>query len=99
MLERPDRKRLRAPCLFVFIFCAAALPAADTPPVLTRVRMIHELDAVQAERRYPVRLRAVVTYTDPSGDILFVQDESGGVYVDITAPYHCEVAFGQEVEV
>jgi signal transduction histidine kinase/ActR/RegA family two-component response regulator len=88
--------------LYVLIAFACNVRAAalqDHLPLLTRVGMIHELSAAQAELHYPVLLRAVVTYTDPAGDMLFVQDESGGVYVDITPPYHSRLQFGQQVEV
>ena len=51
-------------------------------PVLTEAGAIRALSAEEAGRHYPVRLRAIVTYADPAWSMLFVQDESGGVYVD-----------------
>jgi PAS domain S-box-containing protein len=51
-------------------------------PVLTRVEQIRKLSPDQAARGYPVRLRGVVTYGDLNQLDLFVQDSTGGIYVD-----------------
>ncbi len=81
--------------------CAGIVSPASgkATPVLTKVGMIHELKTAEAERRCRVRVRAVVTYTDAPSDMLFVQDETGGVYVDITPPHRYQLKSGQEVEV
>ena len=50
-------------------------------PVLTTVRAVHSLPPAEARRAYPVRVRAVVTYFNPIGKNLIVQDETGGIYV------------------
>ncbi len=47
--------------------------------VLTTARAVHRLPLTAAARAYPIRLRAVVTYFDPSNWLLFVQDSSDGV--------------------
>ncbi len=51
-------------------------------PILTRVSDVHRLSQGEAARGYPVRVRAVVTYFDPDWQLLFVQDATGGVYVE-----------------
>jgi two-component system, cell cycle sensor histidine kinase and response regulator CckA len=87
--------------LLMGVGAARSAPASQKQDLrlLTRVGMIHELEAGEAERRYPIRFRAVVTYTDTRQDMLFVEDETGGVYVDLTPPYHFQLRSGQVVEV
>ena len=58
-------------------------PAEPGPmPLLTRVADVHRLGQGEAAREYPVRVRAVVTYFDADWQQLFVEDESGGVFVE-----------------
>jgi PAS domain S-box-containing protein len=42
---------------------------------------VRALSKVEAERGYPVRLRAVVTYADPADNLLFIQEGTDGLYV------------------
>jgi signal transduction histidine kinase/CheY-like chemotaxis protein len=49
-------------------------------PALTSVRETHSLSLEQAAEGYPVHLRARVTFFDPSGPALFVQDNARGIY-------------------
>ncbi len=68
-------------------------------PVLTRVEQIRNLSADEAGLGYPVRLRAVVTYYGGDGWEFFVQDSTGGIYVDgTTANYHGRAGDLVEVE-
>jgi signal transduction histidine kinase/ActR/RegA family two-component response regulator len=48
---------------------------------LDRLAQIHSLSPAEAKRGYPVHLRAVVTYFDPTAPDLFIQDETGGIWV------------------
>ena len=67
--------------------------------VLTRAADIRTLSVSEANRNYPVRLRAIVTYYDPQGPDLFVQDESAGIWVDTeTARLNVAVSAGDLVE-
>jgi PAS domain S-box-containing protein len=60
----------------------ASLP--KTPlPVLNDVAQIRHLSINQARLGYPVHLRAVVTYFDPTNPDLFIQDSTGGVWVKV----------------
>jgi signal transduction histidine kinase/CheY-like chemotaxis protein len=64
----------------------AAVADAGPPaqlPLLTTVGAVHGLSADEARRGYPVRLRAVVTYFNPVGRNLTVQDPTGGIYVAV----------------
>src|SRR5947209_19000854 len=106
-LERPTQFRAVALSGLLSVLFFVAAPSAGveilyrsgaTLPALTRASEIHALSPRQAARGYPVRLRAVVTYYGGRGLEFFVQDSSGGIYVEAG---NTEVAVqpGQEVEV
>lgn len=57
-------------------------PATTELPTLTTVAEIRHLSAAEARRGYPLHVRAVVTYTQPQTNQFFVQDETGGIYVE-----------------
>ena len=51
---------------------------------LTSVKQVRDLSPEEAARAYPVHLAAaVVTFFEPTWQLLFVQDISGGVFVEI----------------
>jgi hypothetical protein len=49
--------------------------------LFTSAAAIHALSPAEADKAYPVRLEAVVTYYDPEWFLLFVEDETGGIYL------------------
>jgi len=55
----------------------------NLPSLLTQVSEIRKLRKAEAARHIPVRLRGVVTYADPHWRNSFIQDQSGGIYVDL----------------
>jgi PAS domain S-box-containing protein len=64
--------------------CAAPAGAQTSPlPVLTKVAQIHALSLAEAQRGYPLHLRAVATFFDPGPKDLFIQDDSGGIWVNL----------------
>ncbi len=67
-------------------------------PTLTSAAQVLRLSPDQANLSYPVRLKGVTTYSDAARYMLFVQDSTGGVYLDLPddAP---PVKSGQLVEV
>ena len=78
-------------------------PPGAPLPLLTRAHAVQLLSAEEAERRYPVRLRGIITYTEMNsagmGD-LYVQDSSANIFVFLTrssssVPLHA----GQMVQV
>ncbi|MGA3039940.1 MAG: PAS domain-containing sensor histidine kinase [Bryobacteraceae bacterium] len=86
--------------LWISALCAAAAwgqTAGAGLPVLTQVSQIRQLTRQQAERGYPVRIRAVVTYYSPSGPNflgrdtymssetpdLFIEDATAGIWVNL----------------
>jgi signal transduction histidine kinase/CheY-like chemotaxis protein len=60
----------------------AAIKISGDRPLLTHAGSVRNLSSTEAARHYPVRLRAVVTYVDKDWQMLFVQDSTGGVFVD-----------------
>ena len=63
---------------------AATIPlAADQSlPELRQIAQIRNLSASEAARGYPVTVRGVVTYADSHNSEVFIQDGSGGIFVD-----------------
>lgn len=76
---------------------APAWPGATLPP-LTTTQQVRNLTPAEAERGYPVHLKAVITYRDPSWSMLFVQDATGGIYVNAEGEWS-EVKAGRWVEI
>jgi PAS domain S-box-containing protein len=70
-------------------------------PLLTRAQQIRTLTPDEANRGYPVRLRAVVTYIDPAEGDFFVQDATAGIFLnDLQMPQSPpQVRVGDLVEV
>jgi len=56
--------------------CRAVVPA-----VLTRIAELKQLSPEEARKRHPVRLRAVVTYSDSVMAEFFLQDETDGMWI------------------
>ncbi|HEV2350210.1 MAG TPA: response regulator [Terriglobia bacterium] len=50
---------------------------------LTAIQQIRQLTITQAELGYPVHIRAVVTYFESTESDLFVQDSTGGIWVEL----------------
>jgi signal transduction histidine kinase len=53
-------------------------------PVLSEIVQVRELSASEASRGYPVRITGVVTYSDNATYLHFVQDDSAGIYIDMS---------------
>lgn len=103
------------PVSFLGLFCALGLgwfvlpvsvaqtqlePSGPSSlPLLTHIEEVRRLTPDQAKLGYPIRLRAVVTYYGGPGWEFFIQDSSGGIYVDDPTAQDFGVQAGQEVEV
>lgn len=77
---------------------AAEAPSPATFPVLTNAQQVRLLSREEAARGYPVRLQAIVTYYEPKWNTLFVQDETGGVFVFPSERPRPDLQAGQWVE-
>ena len=67
--------------------------------VLTSAGEAHSLPEKEARRGYPVHLRAVVTYFNPIGRTLVVQDSTGGIFVSAISENLSVLRVGQLVEI
>ncbi len=70
----------------------------DDLPLLTNVAAIRNLSADEAARRYPVKVRGVVTYYDASWRLLFIQEDRDGIFVH-ASELADEFSVGELVEV
>lgn len=81
---------------------SATEPAAKLP-ILTTARQAHSLTSTEAARAYPVHLRAVVTYYNPNQGMgfaaLFVNDETGSIWVNLPANTIASLPIGTLVDV
>jgi PAS domain S-box-containing protein len=66
---------------FLAVFGALQLHAQALSP-LTSAKQVRSLSAVEANKGYPVHLRGIVTYFDSAGTEFFIQDSSGGIWID-----------------
>jgi PAS domain S-box-containing protein len=53
----------------------------ESLPLLTTARQVHQLSRTEAARGYPVRLEAIVTYSDPAWWMVYVQDKTDAIFV------------------
>ena len=96
--QRAGRYGFRSLAARVILTLAVTLTApscgwrwSSSLPVLTSVAEIRKLDPEEADRHYPVRLRAIALYHDSLPNILVVQDSTGGIRVelqDLRALFH-----------
>ncbi|HTH49245.1 MAG TPA: histidine kinase dimerization/phospho-acceptor domain-containing protein, partial [Candidatus Limnocylindria bacterium] len=70
------------------VAAAQTVPAAAPNPTapITQAAQIRGLSAAVATRNLPVRLQGVITYFNPVVPDLFLQDDTGGIYAELTAP-------------
>jgi signal transduction histidine kinase len=66
-------------CLVVFLLVPA--PGVAVERVLTTVAEVRGLTLEEAESGIPVRLSGVLTYAEPAHDLVFLQDETGGMFI------------------
>ena len=75
--------------------------ALDAAPAnlktIDRISRIRVLPPAEAANGFPVHVRGVITYSDPALPDLFVQDATGGIFIDF--PKHPDLRRGQIIEV
>jgi len=69
-----------------------------TLPILTEVKQVRNLTLDQASQQYPVHLRVVVTYYCYQERDLFIQDSSGGLWID-PGPDRRDLHSGQQLAI
>jgi signal transduction histidine kinase/DNA-binding response OmpR family regulator len=75
-----------------------SLTASSAAQTITSADEVRKLSAEEARRGYSVRLRGVVTYTDPLGYLL-LHDNTASIYVESSHPPGPTVHAGDLVEV
>jgi signal transduction histidine kinase/CheY-like chemotaxis protein len=60
---------------------------------------IRSMEATDAAKRLPIDLQATVTYASIPSGLLFVQDESAGIYTDVFGPLPVGITAGWRVRV
>ena len=79
------RCAILAICAFPLFLGTPAPGLAQLPgrlATLTSSAQVRSLKPAQARRGYPIQFRAVVTYFDPLSPDLFVQDATGGIWIN-----------------
>jgi len=74
-------------CLILAILAATAAGAFanETSPsrLITSTSQIRSMTIEQAKRASPVHLKGVITYYDPDEPDFFIQDSSGGIWINL----------------
>jgi len=78
-------------------FTGALGAAPANLKVIDRISRIRLLPPTESAHGYPVHVRGIVTYSDPAAADLFVQDASGGIYID--QPKRTDLRRGQIIDV
>ncbi len=68
--------------LLLLLVLAQAACRPTEPTVYTTAQQIKLANGDAQQHSRPVQLRATVTYYDPAWQILMVQDETGGLYIN-----------------
>ncbi len=90
--------RARRALLIIAIALSGAPLRSEAAKVLTRNADVRSLSAAEANKGYPVRVRGVVTYLDPTSTGFFIQDQSGGMWIK-RSPGPIELTPGDLIEV
>jgi signal transduction histidine kinase len=105
---------MKAPALLIALLCFVGLAGprtlamAATDPVnlntdlapLSEIMEVRKLSPKEASRAYPVHITGVVTFSDQSSYLHFVQDETAGIYLDPSTMSNAPVLrSGQKIEV
>ncbi len=94
----PRAARILIAACLCFTSAVARSAASGALPTLTSIGRVRSLPAEEAIRKYPVHLQAVVTFFDPASYDLFMQDDTGAIWMSWT-PDSPKVAVGDLVEV
>jgi hypothetical protein len=87
-------------CALGALFFAGAMAPTQAAPseILTNAAQLRALGPVQAQARQPVNIRAVFTAVNPLG-ILFIQDDTGGTFLNFSNGPLPNIALGDVIEV
>lgn len=81
--------RTTIPCIsllllfFLSLSLGGAAQVQNERRVLRTIREVNQLTNLEARNAFPVQLDAIVTYSDPEWGLLFVEDSTGAIYVNV----------------
>ena len=83
-----SRTRTTIPCVSFLLFSlllsrGGAAQAPNDQRALRTIREVNQLTNLEARNALPVHLDAIVTYSDPEWGLLFVEDATGAIYVNV----------------
>ncbi len=93
----PHGRRLLVAVAVTSIACGPASPGGE-PGLMTTVAAVRALPPDAARRAWPVRVRGVVTYADPTWQRLFLEEHGDAVAVVVT-PDQGKYGPGDQVEI
>jgi hypothetical protein len=67
--------------LVLLPFGGHAQPSKESPRILTKVSQIRSLSVAEAARKYPIQLKAVITFVAAESSVTFLQDDTAGIYL------------------
>lgn len=69
--------------IFLLLVSILAAQAQEDRHVLRTIREVNQLTNIEARNAYSVQLEGTVTYSDQEWGLLFVEDASGAIYVNV----------------
>jgi len=69
--------------VFSVLFLLASGWSQNERRVLQTIREVNQLTNIEARNAYSVKLEGTVTYSDPEWGLLFVEDATGAIYVNV----------------
>lgn len=71
--------------LTIFLTASLLVAAQDQSQrrILRTIHEVNQLTNIEARNAYSVQLEGVVTYSDPEWGLLFVEDRTGAIYVNV----------------
>ena len=69
--------------VFLLLLITFFVAQAQDRRVLRTIREVNQLSNIEARNAYSVQLEGTVTYSDPEWGLLFVEDASGAIYVNV----------------
>jgi len=82
------RIRTTIPCIslaafFSLLALLATAHAQNNRRILRTIHEVNQLTNIEARNAYTVKLEGIVTYSDPEWGLLFVEDPTGAIYVNV----------------
>ncbi len=93
----PHRLCAKAICIALMLESATCFAPTGSEP-LSKAGKVLALTSSQARQNLPVALHGVVTFSAPSFQLCFMQDETGGIYFYPPQPDALELRPGDKIE-